>query len=495
MPAEFTPGQNVIGVPGPKGDTGPAGPPGSGGDPGSHDHDSVYSMLGHNHDSVYALIHGHPYASDTHNHSGVYAPVHSHPYASDTHNHDAAYAALGHNHNSVYALIHGHPYASDTHDHAGVYAPVHSHPYDDAGTAAAAVSTHAGLADPHTGYRLESADHSHASTGLQGGTIAHSALTGLTTGDPHTQYLLESDANWVDLTDGGSTTLHSHAGGGGGAPTGVDYLVGTADATLTNEIVVGTTPGGELGGTWASPTVDSTHSGSSHAGVVSTHEAASDPHTGYQKESEKGVASGYASLDSGILVPIAQLPVGTGAAQVAAGNHTHAGGSDDVVYKAAGADTAINSTTDVTIVTTGVSTAVGDKLLVEAWFTILQNSGATRVFNISLDFDGAFPSEFITGALAASATLLHPMRLKAVLDIRSASLTYAMAEIFGNPAAGIADDANMTMGTTGLWARTWGTQTSDMSGTTTVAFMIRSANATATQTLRLHTFTIRKFTP
>jgi hypothetical protein len=35
--------------------------------------------------------------------------------------------------------------------------------------------THAGLADPHTGYRLESADHTHASTGLQGGQIAYSA--------------------------------------------------------------------------------------------------------------------------------------------------------------------------------------------------------------------------------------------------------------------------------------------------------------------------------
>ena len=51
------------------------------------------------------------------------------------------------------------------------------------------------------------------------------------------------------------------------APVGADYLVGTADGTLTGEIVVGTTPGGELGNTWASPTVDTTHSGSSHAAL------------------------------------------------------------------------------------------------------------------------------------------------------------------------------------------------------------------------------------
>lgn len=53
----------------------------------------------------------------------------------------------------------------------------------------------------------------------------------------------------------------------------VDALVGTATGALSGEIVVGTSPGGELGGTWASPTVDATHSGSSHAGVQAAAEA------------------------------------------------------------------------------------------------------------------------------------------------------------------------------------------------------------------------------
>ena len=44
--------------------------------------------------------------------------------------------------------------------------------------------------------------------------------------------------------------------------------------------------------------------------VDTAHVAASDPHTGYQKESEKGVASGYASLDAGGTVPDAQIPSG-----------------------------------------------------------------------------------------------------------------------------------------------------------------------------------------
>ena len=48
------------------------------------------------------------------------------------------------------------------------------------------------------------------------------------------------------------------------APADADYLVGTANAGLSAEIVAGTAPGGELGGTWGTPTVDATHSGSAH---------------------------------------------------------------------------------------------------------------------------------------------------------------------------------------------------------------------------------------
>lgn len=56
-----------------------------------------------------------------------------------------------------------------------------------------AIATHAGLADPHTGYRLESADHTHQTTGAQAGQLDHGlALTGLSDND-HPQYLLVAD--------------------------------------------------------------------------------------------------------------------------------------------------------------------------------------------------------------------------------------------------------------------------------------------------------------
>jgi len=47
------------------------------------------------------------------------------------------------------------------------------------------------------------------------------------------------------------------------------------------------------------------------ATAISDHAGAADPHTGYQKESEKGAANGYAGLGAGGLVPMAQLATGT----------------------------------------------------------------------------------------------------------------------------------------------------------------------------------------
>jgi hypothetical protein len=88
------------------------------------------------------------------------------------------------------------------------------------------------------------------------------------------------------------------------------------------------------------------HDGSYEAiGAVATHAGAADPHTGYQKESEKGAANGYASLGAGGLVPMAQLATGVadgtkfvrddGTLQAPVGGGPHAashqnGGGDEV---------------------------------------------------------------------------------------------------------------------------------------------------------------------
>lgn len=65
------------------------------------------------------------------------------------------------------------------------------HPqYTTAAEVATEIGDHEAAADPHTGYRLESADHTHQSTGLQAGQLDHGlALTGLTD-DDHTIYAI-----------------------------------------------------------------------------------------------------------------------------------------------------------------------------------------------------------------------------------------------------------------------------------------------------------------
>ena len=173
-----------------------------------------------------------------------------------------------------------------------------------------------------------------------------------------------------------------------------------------------------------------------------------------------------------------------------------AGGASPVVYVAAGADVAINNAADQTIVTRDV-TGVGatDIIDVTADFVILNNSTATRVYVLTLDFDGLFDVEFTTGALATSATLMHPFTVRGVLNIRSTSLAYATFVCEGQLAAGIASGADTTMAATHLRAQGWGTTASNASSTTTVALKIRSADATATQTCRLLSCVINKYTP
>lgn len=78
-------------------------------------------------------------------------------------------------------------------------------------------------------------------------------------------------------------------------------------------------------------------------GAVSTHAAAADPHTGYQKESEKAAANGYAGLDAGTKVPIAQVPTGTTSLTVCIGDDVRLSDSRTplvhaVSHKSGGAD-------------------------------------------------------------------------------------------------------------------------------------------------------------
>ena len=130
-----------------------------------------------------------------------------------------------------------------------------------------------------------------------GGVSDHGALTGLGD-DDHVQYHNDARGDlryWLLTTDlatqveldavaaAKANTSHAHAG--------EDITSGTiADARIAASIA----------------------RDSEVTSAISTHEAAADPHTGYQKESEKGQANGYASLGADGKVPSAQLPASGG---------------------------------------------------------------------------------------------------------------------------------------------------------------------------------------
>lgn len=113
-----------------------------------------------------------------------------------------------------------------------------------------------------------------------------------------------------------STAVHGVTGsvvGTGGAQTLTDKTL-TAPVLTAPVIADFTSAGHDHGDADDGGTI-------SHA--VLTGLTTGDPHTQYQKESEKSAADGYASLGGDVKVPIAELPTGTGSDEVALGNHTH----------------------------------------------------------------------------------------------------------------------------------------------------------------------------
>lgn len=122
---------------------------------------------------------------------------------------------------------------AEAHNHTGVY--------DPAGTAATGDTnhlgnfTHSNIALNTAARHAEAHAHTHASTTGQTATDHHSNANDHAQShdhDTHTNmntaaYTHLTATNHTDLTDGGATTLHSHAGGGG-----INTLRTTADQTI-----------------------------------------------------------------------------------------------------------------------------------------------------------------------------------------------------------------------------------------------------------------------
>src|SRR5687767_7306613 len=110
--------------------------------------------------------------------------------------------------------------------------------------------------------------------------------------DPHTVYVKENDANWVDLTDSGETSLHTHPGGGAhpdlaahdtlglATQTELDaHLNDAADAHDASAISIADA-GGDFTATTVEGALDELQADNE------AHVAAADPHRGYVREAD-----------------------------------------------------------------------------------------------------------------------------------------------------------------------------------------------------------------
>jgi hypothetical protein len=179
------------------------------------------------------------------------------------------------------------------------------------------------------------------------------------------------------------------------APSSADYLVGTANGSLSAEIVAGTAPGGELGGTWGSPTVDTVHAEGGHSAMIATHTADGDAHHAEAHTHTHASTTGKTANDhhaqshtvvshSDTSATGAELNTLTDGSTTTL--HNHAAG-----WTLAGSQTTEGTTQSVTeadvISVTGLSIAVGVPIMVLCQSSFTADGGGTRQGNLGLEIN------------------------------------------------------------------------------------------------------------
>ena len=165
---------------------------------------------------------------------------------------------------------------------------------------------------------------------------------------------------------------------------------------------------------------------------------------------------------------------------------------DDVVY-ADNADAAavdISETSDVTVKTRDVTgVVVGDSIQAELIGTILNDSGATRNWTFTPDFDNDFdPEHAVNISTIAASRSVFVARWNLVVVSTSVAHMHASLLIMLQHATGTYRNAMSGSD----WEFVYDDSVNDLTGTVTVSLKIRSNNATATQELLVHSFVIRK---
>ena len=190
--------------------------------------------------------------------------------------------------------------------------------------------------------------------------------------------------------------------------------------------------------------------GSYEAGsAVANHVAAADPHTQYQKESEKGSANGYASLGADGKVPSGQLP---------------SSGSDPWTVLSLSSDFTTTSATAVDVTGMGFTPSANTKYMFEA---VLMLRTATATVNPRVGW--AWPTGMTDGV--------------AQIDTSQTATTRLMAN--GNTGAALLGAVGGLPNTTQSWPSTvWGLAVAGSSPSGNLRLQLASETAGTTVTIK-----------
>lgn len=341
---------------------------------------------------------------------------------------------------------------------------------------------------------------------------------------------------FIDFVDGTNVTITgtdfpdddkvqveitSTGGAGGGAPETAEYVVAASDAALVNARVLTNTPTIE----WDVGTAAQMKA-AIPTGAVTTTQLGGDVTTA-GKALLTGADSAAQRTSLG-LGTSATLDVGVGVGKVAAGDDgrledrrsadaiydgtsdypitsiadgeylrlsggfivggTPTGGSgDDTVFADSPNQSIAMSTTYEDLCSKSLTVAVGDRIIVEVYGTIFNNTAATQTYRWQVAI-GATELELIDGTtIASSATNHTAFSVKGVIAVSSTTNTrLTMESIRGGPTL-----ANTSSSTSGSTIRmSWASSGSDLTGVKTVEMRMRSATSTANQNAIVHSWSI-----